>query len=135
MEITRERIQEKLASLSQELEGIKFTAESEKRSMTDDEKKRMADMLDEVDALKIRDDEIELEERTAASLAKIKEVRRKSPSADIFKHDQKKGFRSFGDFMTAVYHAGIGGAVDPRLYQIRAATGMGESVPTDGGLA
>lgn len=134
MELSRELIQQKLATLSQELERIKFTAETETRSMSDDEKKRTADILDEVDALKNRDEEIALEERMNASLIAIKEVRRKAPSADMIKHDQKKGFRHLGEFLTSVYHAGIGGAVDPRLYQIRAATGMGESVPTDGGF-
>lgn len=127
------QIQEKLASLSQELESLRFTCESEKRSQTEDEKKRTATILDEIDALKTRADEIELEERMAASLAKIKEVRRKTPASDIIKHDQKKGFRNLGEQLTAVYHAGISGAVDPRLYT-RAITGMSESIPADGGF-
>jgi len=131
MELTQ--VQEKLSLLSHELEGVKFTCEKESRTMSEDEKKRTADILDEIDALKIRADEIELEERMSASLAKIKEVRRKSPNADLIRHDQKKGFRSFGDFLMAVYHAGIGGPIDPRL-STRAATGMSEGIPADGGF-
>ena len=44
-----------------------------------------------------------------------------------------KVFRSFGDQLQAVYKAGRQGVIDPRLTQIRAATGTGETVPSDGG--
>lgn len=44
-----------------------------------------------------------------------------------------KVFRSFGDQLQAVYKAGRQGVVDSRLMQVRAATGMGETVPSDGG--
>ena len=44
-------------------------------------------------------------------------------------------FRSFGEQMQAVMRAGIpGGSADPRLFEVRAATGLGETIPSDGGF-
>lgn len=46
---------------------------------------------------------------------------------------RKDRFGSFGEQMAAVMHAGVpGGRVDPRLFN--AATGAGETVPSDGGF-
>jgi HK97 family phage major capsid protein len=47
-----------------------------------------------------------------------------------WKDDPKGGFKSFGEFLTAVIRADTGGLVDARLK----ATGLGESVPADGGF-
>lgn len=47
---------------------------------------------------------------------------------------EKKPWRSFGEFLVAVYHAAVPGmATDPRL-QYAAATGLSEGVPSDGGF-
>ena len=44
-------------------------------------------------------------------------------------------FKSFGEQMAAVMRAGLpGGETDQRLYDIRAASGLSESVPSDGGF-
>ena len=47
----------------------------------------------------------------------------------------KDKFKSLGEQMSAVMRAGSGGMIDPRLRNIQAAaSGLGESVPSDGGF-
>ena len=48
--------------------------------------------------------------------------------------DPVKEFRTFGEQMAAVVRAGRTGSVDVRLTSLRAASGMGEVVPSDGGF-
>jgi HK97 family phage major capsid protein len=43
-------------------------------------------------------------------------------------------FGSLGEQVLAIRNAGIGQRVDPRLYEVRAATGLSESVGADGGF-
>jgi HK97 family phage major capsid protein len=45
-----------------------------------------------------------------------------------------KEFRTFGEQITAVIRAGRTGEIDPRLLQLRAASGTSETVPSDGGF-
>lgn len=45
-----------------------------------------------------------------------------------------KEFRTFAEQMEAVVRAGMGQGVDPRLVNLRAASGMSELVPSDGGF-
>jgi len=48
---------------------------------------------------------------------------------------RKNPFRSFGEFAQSVMRAGTpGGEVDPRLYEARAATGLSEGTPSEGGF-
>lgn len=47
--------------------------------------------------------------------------------------DPVKEFRTFGEQLQAIYRAGTTGAIDPRLLSLRAASGMSETVPSDGG--
>jgi len=45
------------------------------------------------------------------------------------------GFRTLGEQMSAVMRAGVpGGETDQRLFDIRAASGLSESIPSDGGF-
>ena len=48
--------------------------------------------------------------------------------------DPVKEFRTFGDQMSAIAKAGMGGGVDARLMSTRAASGTNETVPSDGGF-
>ena len=61
-------------------------------------------------------------------------ISRPKPSARVEVNDVPRDkFRSFGEQMMAVMRSGRpGGSTDPRLYN--AATGLGESVPSDGGF-
>lgn len=48
--------------------------------------------------------------------------------------DPLKEFRTFGEQMVAVARAGMGSGLDPRLTSHRAASGLNETVPSDGGF-
>jgi len=47
---------------------------------------------------------------------------------------KKDRFATFGEQLASVMRAGTTGTVDPRLYNVRAVSGLSESVPSDGGL-
>jgi len=53
--------------------------------------------------------------------------------AEAKEHDGKFGFKSMGGFLKAVHAAG-GGIMDNRLAAMKAASGMGENVGSDGGF-
>lgn len=49
--------------------------------------------------------------------------------------NQKRVFNSLGEQLQSVMRAGTpGGQTDPRLFQVRAATGLSETIPSDGGF-
>ena len=50
------------------------------------------------------------------------------------RRDPNSFFPSIGEQMMAIRDAGIGRKVDPRLYEVRAATGLSEAVGADGGF-
>jgi HK97 family phage major capsid protein/HK97 family phage prohead protease len=57
------------------------------------------------------------------------------PLMETTTRDQNKPFDSFADQVGAITRAGLpGGTADRRLSDIRAATGLGESIPADGGF-
>lgn len=61
---------------------------------------------------------------------------RPAPRIEITDRREQDRFHSFGQQLAAVMNAGIpGGRVDPRLLSIKAAaSGLGETVPSDGGF-
>jgi len=63
------------------------------------------------------------------------ESRRAVIKPDGFTETRGKIFKSFGEQLVAVYRSGLPGAKpDPRLYEVRAPAGLGETVPSDGGF-
>jgi len=57
------------------------------------------------------------------------------PGLSLGRQSASGPFDSFGDLLRSVAQAGMpGGKIDERLYQTRAATGLGETVPSDGGF-
>jgi HK97 family phage major capsid protein/HK97 family phage prohead protease len=57
------------------------------------------------------------------------------PLMETTTRDQDKPFESFADQVSAITRAGLpGGTADRRLSDIRAATGMSEGIPSDGGF-
>jgi HK97 family phage major capsid protein len=50
------------------------------------------------------------------------------------RRDPNSFFPTLGEQMLAIRNAGIGQRVDPRLYEVRAATGLSEAVGADGGF-
>lgn len=112
---------------------------NENRDPSEEERAIATQYLDEISDLEAS---LDLEERAQATLNRVKNPKTspdKPPIADAddpSKRDSnKKGeFASPGEFFQAVMRAGRpGGQVDPRL-TTRAATGLSESVPSDGGF-
>ena len=61
-------------------------------------------------------------------------VTRPGPSARAPERTDRERFGSFGQQLAAVMHAGMpGGRVDPRLFTM-AASGLNETVPSEGGF-
>lgn len=55
--------------------------------------------------------------------------------AQVHNNHEDQPFRSFGEQLMAVRNAALpGSVVDPRLYGVRAASGLNETVPSDGGF-
>jgi len=81
----------------------------------------------------------EIAEIVATIVAKTFEAERKARDADpdvgagAGQDGEIKPFKSFGEQLACVVKAGTGGAVDPRLLEVKA-TGMSEGMPSDGGF-
>lgn len=133
--MTLKEAKDRYGQLATAVEQMKNVVDSEKRKPTDEERKSSVEMLTEMDGLEIEIDNLEFQERMDQSLQKAKESRQRivKPSP-INISSEKKGFRSMGEMLQAVYMAGTSPKVDPRL-EYRAATGMNETIPADGGLA
>lgn len=126
---------------SRELEQLENVRASEQRSLTEDERKRMKELLDDLEQFR---EELELEKRKAGVTDKINQAVRDpiKPGVDARDEEQRRypglpprelRFDSFGDQLLAVARASqSGGQVDRRLS--RAITGMSETFPSDGGF-
>ena len=70
-----------------------------------------------------------------AFLERTEGHRDRTPIGEHRGRETKPLFDSLGDQIRAVITAGSpGGATDPRLHQVRAATGLNEAIPSDGGF-
>jgi HK97 family phage major capsid protein len=126
---------------SRELEDIEARRQAESRSLTDEERKRMKELLDDLDLFK---EELDLEKRKVGMSGKLNESLRDpvKPGVDSRDDEQIKypglpprelRFEDFGQQLRAMTAATApGGFVDRRL--VRAASGMNESNPSDGGF-
>ncbi len=79
---------------------------------------------------------MEFEERVSSHVDTVKRSQREPTRPDVKRgYDENKKFRTFGEFLQAVMMAGSpGNRIDSRLVETRAATGMGEGIPSDGGF-
>lgn len=140
-----DRLQElsaRVIRLEAEIDAIKNTAKNEGRQMTDEERTKWGELNKQYKAA-IEEKNLEAEEldnRSLAdksigsaikpSLATEDELQKKFPGLP----SKDKRFGTMGDFVAAVIKSDprIDGRVDQRL--MRAATGMGEGNPIDGGF-
>lgn len=127
MEAKREELRLKAVALIEK-------AQAEGRFLSEDEEKQLKTYEDE---MKKWDETINLARNLigdeGAKPKNTPEPIRHDPAKDN-PMDGKKGFKSFGEQMLAVYRAACpSGSVDPRL-TVRAASGLSESVPSDGGF-
>lgn len=154
-------LKERLVELQAESEGVIATADSAKRSLTDDEQKQIDDFNAEFDRTtksiasreKVNSQKAALAEtqgrktepmpvRTNAPVpqeaheSKPTQRQTKVPATPMGDYDRRWSWRSFGEFACGVRDAGLhGGRIDPRL-EARAPTTWGsEGVGADGGHA
>jgi len=109
---------------------------AENRDPNPKEVETKTDIFDRVRELKSIVESMEEQENIVGELEKPRTALTLPDNAKIETTDSrsKDKFNSFGEQMAAVMHAGSpGGMVDPRL-RIKAATGLGESVSSDGGF-
>lgn len=131
------QIREEIAEFMKKLGDMRAKCISENRDPNEEERNLANETIKKIEAL----EELEaLELRTQQTLDRAKEPEEPpdKPPLDTEKErkkqEQRDSFASSGEFYQAVILAGTpGGPVDPRL-STRAATGLSESVPSDGGF-
>ena len=126
------------AEILKEARSLSDKANGENRDLGDAEQKRYDEILAESDQLEARiARESKLEEREKALGEVPEDERAERATPERTKPAEERAetrFESFGEFLTAVRKAGSpGGSVDKRL-STRAASGMNEAVPSDGGF-
>jgi hypothetical protein len=95
------------------------------------------EILDTVEELRKIVETQERQERVFGELAKpanLPETRQKSTEGRPEGGEKRDQFRSLGEQMAAVVRAGKDHQIDPRLYTVRAASGLNETIPSEGGL-
>ena len=109
----------------------------ENREPTEGEVSLKNEILDTVDDTRKILATMERQERVHAALEAPVGTPASRPGPTGTKHEDrpKDRFNSFGEQMAAVMRAGVpGGHTDPRLFKAAAASGLNESVPSDGGF-
>ena len=131
------QLREDKTILLDELGKMRALCISENRDPSKDERAMANAKLKEIDNI---DELIDTELKTQEAIDRAKEPAEEPEKTPIDTRKDKKqqekrdGFASPGEFYQAVMRAGTpGGVVDPRL-STRAATGLSESVPSDGGF-
>jgi len=120
---------------------IRDSAVNENRDLTMPEADRLDELLDQIEELEKL---IVTEERTQSKLYKLSLPGKpitvtddKPPAGEMTTQEKRDRFASFGEQLAAIQRAGSpGGSTDPRLNtgETRAATGLSESMPSDGGF-
>lgn len=130
----------KIDQYGKELTEMRALIDTEKRSPTDDERERSVKLTDQLFSLNREAEEMQQRAKEDEALRMLHESKRMPIKPDVGSRSgggEKKGFRSFGEFLQAVYAASQPESrLDPRLIrENRAISGMSEAVPADGGLA
>lgn len=136
--MTISQYREAIKHLMDKIAEIKTRCAAENgREPSDAEVALKTKLMDEADALRTRLEADEREERMRVSLEAPTgpPVTKPRPQGVIEVGDDNRSkdrFASFGEQLQAVRHAAVSGSIDPRLF--RAAAGMSETVPSDGGF-
>lgn len=127
---------EDIKTLMDRVAAMDAKAVQENRDLTDAELNVKNEIMDTVEEYRKIVATMERQQKIADSLDKPEDPKTLQKKGDLIKSQQKRDmFGSFGEQMAAVIAAGRpGGSVDPRLRISAAATGMGETVPSDGGF-
>ena len=135
--LTISQYREKIDLYMKKLADINARCTAENREMTEEErslKKQLMDNVAELQDIVATEERHERLERDlrAPAHAPLTQPRPQGAPSDP---PQKERFKSFGEQLVTIARAGMpGGHVDPKLLQVRAATGLGETVPSDGGF-
>jgi len=122
MKLQEREARQKLANLKAQADAIMAAADDEERDLSDDEQRDYIDLQTEIRSLEKRIKNGEFK----------KEEKRRQPNVKVIEPTNE--WRSLGEQLQAVMRAGMpDGYVDERLTK-RAASGLGESVPADGGF-
>jgi len=131
------QLREDIKILVEKLGDMRSLCVTENRDPNEDEMRAANGYLKEIEDLEAA---LELETRTQETLDRMKEPETKPDKTPVDTRKEKKeqekrdSFASAGEFFQAVMRAGTpGGPVDPRL-STRAASGLSESIPSDGGF-
>jgi HK97 family phage major capsid protein len=136
--MTITQYQEAIKHLMDKVAGIKTRCAAENgREPTEAETALKNELLDEVEDLqkKLATEEREerMREKLEAPTAPPATKPRPHGTIEVGDNNRSKDrFSSLGEQLMSVRNAAISGSIDPRLY--RAATGMSEVVPSDGGF-
>jgi len=130
---------EDVAALMKKIGDMDAKCIAENRDPTEEELNLKTEMMNKVDATREVIKAAERQEALAGELATsatpltVVDNAKISPGSD---RAGKDTFLSLGENLVAIMRAGIpGGAIDPRLRNIQAAaTGLGETIPSDGGF-
>jgi len=132
---TISQYKEDLKSLMKKSADIDNKAITENRDLAESELALKNEILDTVDEINKTVMTLERQERISAMLenGQPPQTVSKNTQPRAPENQKKDRFESLGQQLASVINAGMpGGKVDPRLYN--AATGMGETVPSDGGF-
>lgn len=128
---------EDIKALMERIGTIKAKATTENRDLTSDEVNYIKDVNAEIKKLKDMIEALEDTESIHASLERPNRPVTDPRPSDSNSTRERPGdkFASLGEQMAAVVQAGRpGGRIDPRLFRGAAASGLNESVPSDGGF-
>lgn len=131
-----EKLRRDRAEKIKQMRDLKAGAEKENRFMNAEETRKF-DELDKDQAVLLQ--EVQREERLAGLEGEMRtavdpKVTEPVEPAPAKKPENRQKFESLGEFFQAVHRSSLpGAAFDPRL-EVRAATGSGEQVPSDGGF-
>ena len=136
---TISQYREDIANLMKKIGVMDAKCIAENRDPTEEELNLKTEMMNKVDATRKVIEAAERQEVMATELAAPARALTVPDGAKIIASPGRAGkdtFLSLGENLVAIMQAGIhGGAVDPRLRNIQAAaTGLGETIPSDGGF-
>ena len=136
---TSTQYREEIKGLRKSIGDIQAKITQENRDPLDEEVSLMEEINDKIEDLERTVNALERSERIAARLEKpvepAKTREKKTPDVDVgIDNRSRDRFASFGQQLMAVKEAcRPTGTIDPRLFR-SAATGLGESIPSDGGF-
>lgn len=144
---TANELRELINGLMTKLSAVDTKATNERRDLTAAELTFKSDVMDEVEALKAELEIVERQDALRASLDQSNPPATVIPGNDsgsvIATHIESASqarnltrgpFGSLGEQLVAVRSAAGDGTIDPRLHEVRAASGLSESIPSDGGF-